>query len=169
MLLVTIPANTTYLISFRRASVLARNFQLRQMQQASKFAGEFLQRTERTQPAAKRAAPPDDQRNRDEGPQHHGHRIVKEEIETAAGHQRLQQTGDIDNRKLALGVPADEQQGEQQETPAEPDKAPAIAGQLSLPDQRQRQQCQRRSQNRQFRPAAFPDSLPGFVSLSGTV
>ena len=76
------------------------------------LAHELLQRAERTQPAAERAASPRDERDRDEGPQQHRHRVVQEEAQSAAGHQRLHERGDVDDGQLPLRIPADEHQRE---------------------------------------------------------
>ena len=108
-----------YLIGHRRSCTPERHLDLRHVAEPwPTRLSKLLQRAERAQPAAERAAAPEQQRRRDREPQDEDQRRHQEVVPAEVGPQRVDEGEDVDDRKLRLRVPAEPDQREDQE--AEP-------------------------------------------------
>ena len=96
------------------------HFDLAELQFLAKPGGHFLQGAKRAEPAAEKATAPDEQGYECVHPENKDDRIQQEHIERETVPDRQEQGVDVNHRKLALGVEADKEQGEEQKSPAEP-------------------------------------------------
>ena len=85
-----------------------RNDELRDPQPARRRGDEFLQRAERAEPAAERAASPNDEGDQHEAPDQQRGRIVEEKAVIVAALGVTDDADERDDRQLRLRVPADE-------------------------------------------------------------
>ena len=124
-------------------------------------AQQLLKRAKRAQPAAKRAAPPHQQRDAHKRPQHHRHRVGQQKIAAAPLQQRAGQRGDVDDRQLPLRRPAYKHQRERQVNDAERGETLLRGRQLFLVDECRCEHQQTRYQNCQISLALLPHAQPG--------
>ena len=101
-----------------------RHRHLRHPEASRRPVRQLLERPERAQPAAERAPAPEDQRHRDIGPEHEDQGLEQEEVPAEASAQRVTEGQHVDDRELGRGVPADPEQGEQEEADPQPRPEP---------------------------------------------
>ena len=106
-----------YLIGHRRSCRPHGNRDLRYLEDSAPMRlVSSCKRAERAEPAAERAARPEQHRRRDRGPQDEDQRGHQEIVPTETGHQRVDEGQDVDHGELRLRAPAEPDQRESQES-----------------------------------------------------